>query len=72
MVLLPYEITLLSNDSKIAETKTIVLLPYEITLLSNTLELAKAYNVVLLPYEITLLSNSNRGIRLAYICFTTL
>ena len=56
-VLLPYEITLLSNHASALKTKYLVLLPYEITLLSNMDLYAAATNVVLLPYEITLLSN---------------
>ena len=35
-VLLPYEITLFSNNDFIVETLSQVLLPYEITLFSNT------------------------------------
>ena len=41
-VLLPYEITLLSNTSKGLKKPIEVLLPYEITLLSNEDEKAKA------------------------------
>ena len=57
-VLLPYEITLLSNI--IAGNCIIisVLLPYEITLLSNLWRYVNAKCSVLLPYEITLLSNA--------------
>ena len=53
-VLLPYEITLLSN--KLEQLKIIkgVLLPYEITLLSNFLQMELNAPYVLLPYEITL------------------
>ena len=57
MVLLPYEITLLSNDFPCPIDMQIVLLPYEITLLSNFVALALYQRFVLLPYEITLLSN---------------
>ncbi len=57
-VLLPYEITLLSNRVSLCRQITIVLLPYEITLLSNESWLYADYELVLLPYEITLLSNS--------------
>ena len=56
-VLLPYEITLLSNVLAGDMSKVIVLLPYEITLLSNIKEMQLTITIVLLPYEITLLSN---------------
>ncbi len=56
-VLLPYEITLLSNALAKRENKDEVLLPYEITLLSNFIDGYSGYLSVLLPYEITLLSN---------------
>ena len=58
IVLLPYEITLLSNSCGCAHKEMTVLLPYEITLLSNEIEDLSEYYKVLLPYEITLLSNS--------------
>ncbi len=60
LVLLPYEITLLSNASSCSCSFFSVLLPYEITLLSNTNGNLIAEDVVLLPYEITLLSNSHK------------
>ena len=56
-VLLPYEITLLSNFFTREEAEKAVLLPYEITLLSNRKLILLTKMVVLLPYEITLLSN---------------
>ena len=56
-VLLPYEITLLSNTPPCTLSFLTVLLPYEITLLSNRAFEFYPYEVVLLPYEITLLSN---------------
>ena len=56
-VLLPYEITLLSNHASALKTKYLVLLPYEITLLSNSDGVQIPFEIVLLPYEITLLSN---------------
>ena len=56
-VLLPYEITLLSNKHRLVFMRMPVLLPYEITLLSNASGWKVAEEVVLLPYEITLLSN---------------
>ena len=55
-VLLPYEITLLSNGQNSLEYEVIVLLPYEITL-SNIVKTDLRLHFVLLPYEITLLSN---------------
>ena len=56
-VLLPYEITLLSNNITVILAKIDVLLPYEITLLSNSILGYFGFDLVLLPYEITLLSN---------------
>ena len=56
-VLLPYEITLLSNIDLHRVAKADVLLPYEITLLSNLTIKTTRKIIVLLPYEITLLSN---------------
>ena len=56
LVLLPYEITLFSNNYR-GEYKTYVLLPYEITLFSNMVEMMTVILLVLLPYEITLFSN---------------
>ena len=57
VVLLPYEITLLSNKFGLKISWFLVLLPYEITLLSNHILSDSALYFVLLPYEITLLSN---------------
>ena len=59
VVLLPYEITLLSNVLGSGNFEVDVLLPYEITLLSNLLAEVIPRYVVLLPYEITLLSNQH-------------
>ena len=56
-VLIPYEITLLSNNTKHFICLSVVLIPYEITLLSNKMGLQIPTNMVLIPYEITLLSN---------------
>ena len=56
-VLIPYEITLLSNTAPNWVFITIVLIPYEITLLSNGRHIHYFLNYVLIPYEITLLSN---------------
>ena len=56
-VLLPYEITLFSNEGIDNETGIPVLLPYEITLFSNYENIGAWKNNVLLPYEITLFSN---------------
>ena len=71
-VLLPYEITLLSNWQKIPVFAGAVLLPYEITLLSNFLREQTHDAVVLLPYEITLLSNYDPGVQAPRGRFTTL
>ena len=57
-VLLPYEITLLSNLTEWVVRFALVLLPYEITLLSNGDYAQIGSSGVLLPYEITLLSNN--------------
>ena len=57
-VLLPYEITLFSNDEDVDENPDHVLLPYEITLFSNKQGLSDNDWRVLLPYEITLFSNT--------------
>ena len=56
-VLLPYEITLFSNQIIPVGTSEEVLLPYEITLFSNRLRILIYIIKVLLPYEITLFSN---------------
>ena len=56
-VLLPSEITLLSNNNKHFVTNLEVLLPSEITLLSNAIMPNLNEKAVLLPSEITLLSN---------------
>ena len=68
LVLLPYEITLLSNRSFVYDLTKRVLLPYEITLLSNEMAMGLQLLIVLLPYEITLLSNLKSQIN----CATTL
>ena len=57
MVLIPYEITLLSNLLMKVNIKIQVLIPYEITLLSNIQQVNFSNSFVLIPYEITLLSN---------------
>ena len=57
MVLLPYGITLFSNDFCAICILTSVLLPYEITLFSNIALSLPVNLLVLLPYEITLFSN---------------
>ena len=64
-VLLPYEITLLSNIFPGNIQVVLVLLPYEITLLSNRRTAARSRLSVLLPYEITLLSNRSFSIAAA-------
>ena len=56
-VLLPYEITLFSNNKNCGSKNGHVLLPYEITLFSNKGWINNAVANVLLPYEITLFSN---------------
>ena len=72
IVLLPYEITLLSNYPVLLADISGVLLPYEITLLSNILVVLFAAGVVLLPYEITLLSNDNYYLEIFASSFTTI
>ena len=57
-VLLPYEITLFSNEPRLRQEDLGVLLPYEITLFSNKTTVSKYITKVLLPYEITLFSNN--------------
>ena len=71
-VLLPYEITLLSNKDLSFRLKPCVLLPYEITLLSNINISTLSALLVLLPYEITLLSNLRTIIQVGMEGFTTL
>ena len=56
-VLLPYKITLLSNNVRRDIEEISVLLPYKITLLSNRRMNITEATLVLLPYKITLLSN---------------
>ena len=56
-VLIPYEITLLSNFKVLSFKIVAVLIPYEITLLSNCVFYFSRLAYVLIPYEITLLSN---------------
>ena len=56
-VLLPSEITLLSNKSQQVQRERRVLLPSEITLRSNRTLYRYECATVLLPSEITLLSN---------------
>ena len=57
LVLLPYEITLFSNQAPYLKWYKHVLLPYEITLFSNGTFGGVQVGIVLLPYEITLFSN---------------
>ena len=64
-VLVPYEITLLSNHIKITKELIRVLVPYEITLLSNTRIPVHPLVKVLVPYEITLLSNLSQKLNAA-------
>ena len=56
-----YEITLLSNNVRIAEILVGVLYLYEITLLSNKWSRSRSLGRVLYLYEITLLSNLKFG-----------
>ena len=71
-VLLPYEITLLSNFVRAWGLSNFVLLPYEITLLSNDINIIDGARGVLLPYEITLLSNTGYCRYRECYCFTTI
>ena len=59
-VLVPYKITLLSNDHVGVCEDAGVLVPYKITLLSNRSEGGGQCPGVLVPYKITLLSNCRR------------
>ena len=59
-VLVPYKITLLSNQLLIGGIKDLVLVPYKITLLSNGMSQSVLFSAVLVPYKITLLSNALR------------
>ena len=68
-VLLPYEITLLSNAILVIIALFVVLLPYEITLLSNVRIKSLPPSMVLLPYEITLLSNRLGAYRIGYVFY---
>ena len=56
-ILLPYEITLFSNQTNATILYWDILLPYEITLFSNSKGVLLIPNIILLPYEITLFSN---------------
>ena len=56
-VSVPYEITLLSNQSFYFFLSCFVSVPYEITLLSNNFFVYHRHYNVSVPYEITLLSN---------------
>ena len=67
VVLLPYEITLFSNNSTRIAVDNGVLLPYEITLFSNITYQIGLMIYVLLPYEITLFSNLKPQISCATI-----
>ena len=55
--IVPYKITLLSNETDGQRGRGKVLVPYKITLLSNELPRHLARRHVLVPYKITLLSN---------------
>ena len=70
-VLLPKEITLLSNGLVIDNFINFVLLPKEITLLSNVKVFSVLNKKVLLPKEITLLSNNLRTLFAPCTGFTT-
>ena len=67
MVLLPYEITLFSNEFTSICENAKVLLPYEITLFSNYEKSGFVTREVLLPYEITLFSNVAKSSPCPYI-----
>ena len=56
-VLVPYKITLLSNNSQYVVRNSDVLVPYKITRLLNGLCGNCAVLIVLVPYKITRLSN---------------
>ena len=71
-VLIPYEITLLSNTNNAIIEKAKVLIPYEITLLSNYILCATVQGTVLIPYENTLLSNFESYSTDEEVCFNTL
>ena len=71
-VLLPYKITLLSNQVDVRAISGSVLLPYKITLLSNLSFRLFLQAPVLLPYKITLLSNLPSPSIRANGSFTTL
>ena len=66
-VLLPYKITLFSNELLLAIRQQIVLLPYKITLFSNLIDRNNKIILVLLPYKITLFSNLKPQISCATI-----
>ena len=57
VVLVPYKITLLSNNPCGLARRKSVLVPYKITLLSNLMRENDSGIYVLVPYKITLLSN---------------
>ena len=65
-VLVPYKITLLSNDNGSSKVDAIVLVPYKITLLSNIILLHPPRGAVLVPYKITLLSNLKFELKCCY------
>ncbi len=66
-VLLPYKITLFSNNPWKTNVELWVLLPYKITLFSNTVLMLNMNLKVLLPYKITLFSNLKPQISCATI-----
>ena len=59
LVSVPYEITLLSNNTSARFKSRKVSVPYEITLLSNGSFCLRFFIIVSVPYEITLLSNAS-------------
>ena len=71
-VLVPYKITLLSNNQAIGNKEIEVLVPYKITLLSNLTRLSSQVSAVLVPYKITLLSNTRTPVQKNRRSFSTL
>ena len=71
-VLVPYKITLLSNQSAAEDSADAVLVPYKITLLSNAYMGTSGEVIVLVPYKITLLSNAWLVAHYARSSFSTL
>ena len=71
-VLVPYKITLLSNNPNAVYDIRFVLVPYKITLLSNAGGSAPGTPAVLVPYKITLLSNCVADTKAMNRSFSTL